>query len=147
MSDNYLRLVPTEPHWRPNAGQRRRAEAALREVAPAAGAYASTVLEAVTFVDQGANFEEIRCPCCGSVLPVDWFQEQMNRPTFDDLSVTTPCCGERSSLNDLDYRWPAAFAAFELSARNPNRRGLTADELERVGAALGHPVREIWAHY
>lgn len=147
MSDNYLRLIPTDPHWTPDRVSARRGLAALRELAPGADKYDADYLQTVTFVDQGGNLEEIRCPNCGRPISFEWFTQQMGRPAFDDLSATTPCCATPVSLNDLDFRWPAGFASFELSARNPGRRQLTEGERHRVELALGHLVREIWAHY
>lgn len=48
-----------------------------------------------------------------------------------------------------DNYWPVGFARFEIAALNGTRAEyeLNADELMRVGALLGHPVRQILAHY
>jgi len=147
VSDDYLRLIPTDPRWTPDRVSADRGLAALRELAPRADNYESEYLQAVTFIDQGANFEEIRCPRCADAISLEWFKDEMGRLAFDDLSATTPCCTTPLSLNDLDFRWPAGFASFELSAMNPGRTQLTEAERQRVERALGHPVREIWAHY
>lgn len=70
----------------------------------------------------------------------------------DDLSqldVVLPCCGETSSLNDLGYDWPMGFASFEICVLNGTRDQyeLQRDELERLSSLLGHPVRQVLAHY
>jgi hypothetical protein len=147
VSDNFLILIPTDPQWAPDVASGSRALAVLQALAPRAHEYKEERLEAVIFVDQGSNFEEVRCLNCGAQLDMEWFTEQMNRPTFDDLAIVMPCCGKPSSLNHLDFRWPAGFARFLIEARNPGRRALTEDEERRVEEALGHPVRQIWAHY
>jgi len=147
LSDNYLRLIPTDPQWAPDQAAADRGLAALGEVAPRAQACDAEHFSTVTFFDPGGNLEEIRCAHCGDQLAIDWFQEEMSRPSFDDLSATMPCCAAPASLNDLDYRWPAGFASFALSAMNPGRMRLTDAERRIIELALGHPVREIWAHY
>jgi hypothetical protein len=58
-----------------------------------------------------------------------------------------PCCAAATTLNHLDYDWPAGFARFVLSAHHPDRGWLDAQELADVADALGHPVRQILAHY
>jgi hypothetical protein len=150
MSTNLLRIIPTDPAWTPNERAAGDALAALRDLAPGASATEAVRHDDVTFVDQGANFEAVRCPACGAELDVDWWQEAMeaaHRVRFADLAVVVPCCGVPASLNELDYDWPAGFARFVLEARDPGRQGPTDEELARVTAALGHPVRVIWAHY
>ena len=63
---------------------------------------------------------------------------------FRNLAITTPCCGATSTLNDLDYRAPQAFARFAISYLNSSR-DLTIQQVEQIGEALGHPVRKVWA--
>ena len=66
---------------------------------------------------------------------------------FIDLAVTTPCCALLSSLNDLVYDWPAGFARAELSALNPQRGWLDQAKLAQVASVLGHPLKQVMAHY
>lgn len=65
---------------------------------------------------------------------------------FEDLMVDAPCCGGRTSLNNLHYEWPCGFARFELALWNPGRGWLTDEELSALARALGRPVRQIFAH-
>lgn len=39
------------------------------------------------------------------------------------------------------------FASFRIEALNPNRDRLTKQELTSVTAAVGHPLRQILAHF
>lgn len=67
-----------------------------------------------------------------------------------NLSARTPCCGSIVSLNDLDYQGPAGFARFEVVAEDWNvtrSELLSAQELDRIGQALGHSVRQVYSHY
>jgi hypothetical protein len=63
------------------------------------------------------------------------------------LRVTTPCCGTRTSLNQIAYSWPAGFARYTLEALNPGVGSLPTHLVQRPEVTLGAPVRIIWAHY
>lgn len=69
------------------------------------------------------------------------------RGRFTDLGIVTPCCGAHTSLNHLEYDWPAGFSRFVLTVTNPDRRWLSSDELADVARSLGCPVRQTMAHY
>jgi DNA-directed RNA polymerase subunit N (RpoN/RPB10) len=149
MSDSYLRLIPTDPGWRPDDVALRRAVRVLRELVPEADRVRGRQHEGVVFVDAGSNAERVDCPACGAELAEDWWAGRLDRAgrpsagAFTDLAVTTPCCETRTTLNDLDYVWPAGFATAVVEARNPGRGWLTPDERARVEQALGHPLREV----
>jgi len=150
MSLTVLRFVPTDPAWTPGEQAAGGALAAMRELAPNAREVTAVRHDHVSFVDQGENFEAVRCPACGVQLEIEWWQGAMEAAwtsRFADLEVRVPCCAASTSLNDLDYVWPAGFARFVLEARDPERDEVTSEELDRMAAALGHPVRLIWAHY
>jgi hypothetical protein len=66
---------------------------------------------------------------------------------FRDLRATTPCCGTRTSLNDLVYAWPAGFARYTLEVLNPGVGAIPEPLLRRLESALGAKVRVVWAHY
>jgi hypothetical protein len=153
VSVNFLRLIPTDPFWEPDEVPARRALAVLGKLAPATEVLELKRFEGVVFVDAGANLEQVKCPYCSAVLQWDWLGEEMDTVHLagiavpEDLCVTTPCCRRRASLNDLRYHWPAGFARFELSAMSPGRGFLRETERAQVEAAVGHPLRQIWAHY
>jgi hypothetical protein len=149
MSTHLLRLIPTDPHWTPEPERIDRARAVLGAFFPARAVEAQTY-PSVIFIDQGENFEEVRCPGCRTALDVDWWGERMNRAAthgFADLAVRCPSCALDTTLNDLDYRLPAGFARFELTVREPLRPGLAAAELAELTQALGHPLRPVLTRY
>ena len=150
MSDDYLRLIPTQPDFVPTVGGAESARRRLAELVPDAEEVTAIVTDDVEFIDQGANFERIRCPKCGRQLETEWWHARMDEAavaSFAALEVSMPCCGARVSLNDLIYEWPAGFARFVLEAMNPNAGDLSDVALADVAKALGAPLRKIWAHY
>lgn len=143
MSDDVLRLVPADPAWRPDPDDAERAKSVLAGIVPDADSVGVAFEEETVFFDSGANMESISCPACGADAE-PWWGDAMSAAFeggFEDLSVTAPCCGAWTSLNELRYDWPAAFGRFALEAMNPGRDGVTAEECARIEAALGAPVR------
>lgn len=150
MSETILRLIPTDPRWQPAPDAARTATEVFAALVPRAAEVAARFFAELVFCDPGSNLERVGCPACGSELALDWWSVQMERSaatTFSDLGVTTPCCGARTSLDDLAYDWPAGFARYELSARDPDRDRLGDAELTAVGQVLGHPLRQVVARY
>ena len=150
VSDDFLRIIPATPDWVPAMDDANAAASIVMELCPAADAVELRWYERVVFVDQGANFEDVRCPSCKAVLPTPWWRAQLDQAeatTFADLATTTPCCATAASLNDLEYVWPAGFARFELEIRNPGRGWLRSDEIAQVADTLHRPVRQIFTHY
>jgi hypothetical protein len=150
MSDHFVSLIPTDPNFVPPEPVQEEARRVLARLAPDADLVEIEVSEHVMFIDQGENFKEIRCPSCGAVLPIPWFQLRMRQAgltRFADLQATVPCCHVEVSLNDLDYHWPAGFARFVLSARNMDREALTPSEIQEFERLLGTSLRVIYTHY
>ena len=150
MSDNFLRLIPTDPEYTPDAQAADEARAYLATLVPDADEVKAAMTSEVTFIDQGTNLERISCPRCGAELDESWWADEVERASntaFTQLDVTTPCCAARVSLNDLDYEWPAGFARFVLEAMNPQVRDLDESATARLATMLGTPLRRIWAHY
>jgi hypothetical protein len=148
VSDNYLRVIPTVPDWTPEHAQAAAALRVMQALCPD-GAAEIRRYDEVTFIDQGGNFEHVRCPRCVTELEHPWWQDAMDRAyhnRFVDLATVTPCCSAAVSLNELNYDWPAGFAQFELSVQNPNRGWLSDQEMAQVADTLGHPVRQILCH-
>ena len=152
MSDNYLTLIPTDPHWQPDQAAADHAKAALSALLPDADArrgLKATWHDTVEMVHCGTNLKTIRCPRCDTDSG-DWWGEAVQEryaEAFSTLLVTAPCCDTETSLNDLTYDWPMGFASFRIEALYPNRSWLTKEELTSVTAALGHPLRQILAHF
>jgi hypothetical protein len=146
MSDTFLRIIPTNPSYVPDEIRQGKARNILQKLFDREDAEFETTAE-VEFVDQGQNFESVHCNRCGQEIgPEDW-QNAMNasyETKFENLIFRTPCCCTETSLNDLDYRWPAGFSRFSISIQNPQTviDELTIKELEN---AIGAPLRIIWA--
>jgi hypothetical protein len=150
VSDNVLRLIPTNPQYVPETASAELARKQLAELVPDADEVTQTTSGDLQFVDPGANLERISCPMCGQDLPMEWWREQMDeafKARFATLAVTAPCCRANVSLNDLNYEWPAGFARFVLEAMNPGVADLAAAEIATIAEIVGSPLRLIWAHY
>jgi hypothetical protein len=150
MSDNYLRLIPTDPQYVPSSEAAEVARQRLARLVPDADEVTTVVTDHAEFVDAGINFERVDCPNCGRELDQEWWTERMDEAAgghFSALQVTTPCCSWQVSLNDLTYVWPVGFARFVLEALNPNVKDLPEGALADLGTALGTPLRQIWVHY
>ncbi len=155
MSTDILTVIPTEPGYVPTAAAQRRARELLASFVPQARDVCAVVTVDIQFVDQGANWERIACPACGAVWcddarPCAWWQRAMDAAwatRFTNLTVTMPCCGAASSLNDLRYDWPAGFARFRLVAREPSIAALDAVMIAALERAVAHPLRVVRARY
>ena len=148
VSDSWLILIPTDPMWQPEPAAAERAATRLAQLLPRAEAVSSEFKEDVEFIDAGSNFDTAACPECAADV-TEWWFEAMNTASevaFADLSCTMPCCGEASSLNDLDYDMPVGFSRFALSASNPDVSRFDGDDLRSISKELGHPIRTIWRH-
>jgi hypothetical protein len=150
LSGYFLRLVPADPAFVPPEAARNAACDALRAALPRAEEVTATVSETLRFVSPEANLERILCPACAKDLDRDWWQGHMDHASsreFRNLRVTVPCCGAATSLDRLDYEWPAGFARFVLEASNPNVSELPGQQLRALGRLLGCQLRQIWARY
>ncbi len=151
MTVDYLRLIPEDPSYIPATQNQSVAMEEFSRLLPAGVEIEISVYDTAQFIDQGENFEQVSCPFCGSKLATDWWQDAMDeayKNLFENLSVTLPCCTRQTSLNNLDYRMPAGFARFVLSACNPNLgRNLTDSELEPIERVLNCKIRQICSTY
>ena len=154
MSVYVLSVISADPDWVPSPENADRGLETFRRLVPGADEVKAEFFDGLQFVDHGENFERVSCPRCGNMLDVTWWQRQMDAAwsfpgsRFERLEVATPCCAAITSLNDLEYRWPAGFAKFALRARNPNPGGFLPDhELGLIAAALGCTARQVYAHY
>ena len=155
MSDNWIRLIPTDALWEPKRSSVDRAVAYVVGLYAGPGDSADEVTaefyDGVALIDSGVNTSSFTCRVCSSVTDVTWAFEVVNERSSDltDLDVVLPCCGAASNLNDLAYDWPLGFARFEIGVLNGTRARYELDgsELRQVGQLLGHPVRQVLAHY
>lgn len=147
MSENILRLIPSDPAFVPTALAQSQARHLLQALF-AASSVEVTVTECPTFVDPGSNLDAIYCPACGTALETTWWQDAMDHASGGDfayLDVITPCCRGKSSLNDLRYDWPAGFASFHMEVSNPGVPTLDPAAHQTLAEIIGAPLRVIWA--
>lgn len=155
MSDDYIRLIPTDQNWQPTPEAAAAAVAYVVRLFSGPGDAVEEVnhefYDRVTLIDAGEATTQITCSRCDGEINVEWFfgLGEENGENFDHLNVTVPCCRALVSLDTLRYDWPVGFARFEVCAMNPTRAKyeLDAEELANVSALLGHPVAQVLAHY
>jgi len=148
MSDGSLRYAPIDPSFQPTVGACTQARALLASFLPHSDNVTATRFTGIEFIDPGANWSGVHCSSCGADAEA-WWGEAVSEAAeggFATLDVLAPCCGQKLSLNDLRYVWPAAFSSFVLEAMNPNSMGLSEEQLQRLGRVLGCSVREIARH-
>ena len=162
VSDNFLYVVPSDPWWRPDPGAGRAAGDLVASLALAGedrGTCEVDWSDGVELVDCGENLERIGCALCGSELPAGWFRDGLDERYVDGagfatLDVAVPCCGAETTFNDLDYRWPMAFARFAIAVRNGSGLYRSGDDgllgtaaTAAVEQVLGHSLRQVRARY
>jgi DNA-directed RNA polymerase subunit N (RpoN/RPB10) len=168
VSDNAITLVPTDPRFVPVAETHEPAKRVLRQFLPEAESVTATAFDEIHLVHPYENLERIRCPRCGEEISLDWWHDAVSKLVLEksvrheateevlvhlgvataigSLDVTTPCCGARASLNDLEYDWPVGFGRFVLVSLNPNKERLSREEAAAVENVVGTPLRQIWTH-
>jgi len=149
MSDNIIRLIPTNPSFVPDLKSHDRAIRILRTMVKEADSVSVEVTDEVQFIDQGSNFERVTCPSCGSEITDLWTEMMDNAYSngFSDLNIELSCCGLKTDLNALKYEWPAGFARFVLEAVNPHVDGwLPKSDIEVLEKALSCTLRQIFTH-
>ncbi len=153
MGDLYIRLIPTDKHWRPDPAGAAAARDYVARLFSGPREHVEEVeaefYDQVTLIDAGENTTGVTCSNCGGDLGADWFFDLVgkNGQAFDSLDFEVPCCAAVVALDSLHYDWPVGLARFEVCARNPTRARyeLDAAELADVAALLGHPVTQILA--
>lgn len=161
VSDDVLCVVPSDPHWQPDPATGQRTADLVRSLTLVDGDGGWCEVDwhdDVALVDCGGNLERISCPSCGRQLDDEWWRDLLEeRHTsgsgLADLAVVVPCCGAPTTLDALQYDWPVAFARFEIAVWNPSRTidpgdgRLDGGAVAAVERALGHPIRQVRAHY
>jgi len=122
MSDSIFKIFPTDPTFVPTPDK----VSTLKT-------YFSThqnqlewqinISDEINFIDPGENFETIRCPLCDALIDGELWQEMMDQSyqsRFTNMDILTPCCQQQSSLNHLNYHFPAGFARFVIEILNPS---------------------------
>lgn len=148
MSDNWIQFIPTDPNYQPPLDAAEKAKALLAGFVPRADEVSFAFTDCVEFVHPGGNWSGVKCPSC-SANAETWWQDAMDSAYengFTNLNITTPCCRQTVSLNDLDYVWPAGFSRFLLQAMNPDIKDLAEEQVQQISQALECKLRRIWLH-
>jgi hypothetical protein len=149
VSDSWIQFVPADPHAQPTKEAAEKSVQLLASYAPDADEVTARFEENPGFFDPGENWSGVQCPTCGADIE-PWWGDAMSRAweenSFQDLTVTTPCCGSRTSLNDLHYIWPAAFGRFVVQAMNANIGDTTTEQDRALSECLSLPIRKIHVH-
>lgn len=150
MSDNWIALIPEDPHYVPNSEQQRLAIDRFRQIAQDADEISIKLKDSVQFFDCGVNFEKIICPNCCFEVPMDWWQDRMGEDFknngFKLSQYTTPCCSAAHTLQELIYEWPQAFGRFAIEAMNPNIGMLDHEDVLEFERLLGTRLRIVYQH-
>ena len=151
MSDNWICVIPRDPHFVPTQDAILRAERLLSEIAPDADSISSETADTVQFRDCGSNLETIRCQECAAEISPEWWADQMGDEDywsdgFQLEPITLPCGHIAPSLNALYYNFDQGFSRFMLEAMNPQTGQLEARQVLNLEGALGCPVKVIYQH-
>ncbi len=148
MSDSWLMFIPTDPEALPSKAAAEKALELLKSFAPESQNVCAKFGEKIEFHSGVENWSGVRCPGCGADIEAWWNGaiEKASRTDFQNLNVTTPCCAHITTLNELNYVWPAGFSRFGLEAVNPNIKDTTDEQDRALSEALGFELRKIWVH-
>ncbi|MCM1540913.1 MAG: hypothetical protein NC121_06580 [Blautia sp.] len=147
MSDYIIRMIPADPCYHMD---RQKADRIVNYLQTEIRAERMDVKthDTPVFIDCGSNLEKIACPVCGAAIDFEWWGAAMDaawKNRFTELSVTLPCCGGSSTLNDLRYHFPCGFSCVEFDILNP-ADAPGQECLSHIQGILGIPVRCIQAH-
>lgn len=149
MSDNWIYIIPKDPHFVPALQARQRALDYMRQIVEKTDEVTSELSENVRFIDCGENLERIGCPECAREISCEWWRAQMEHQFKEGYTlepVQVPCCGARLSLAKLTYDWPQGYALFSVQAMNPEIADLTTEQLQEFESILGCPVIKVFQH-
>lgn len=147
MSDYVIKVIPINPYCHINIQKTQIIVDNLKTRITADNIESKTYATPI-FVDCGSNLEKIVCPVCGETISFDWWGSAMDtagNSSFMDLSVKLPCCGDDSTLNDLQYYFPCGFSCAELSILNPLEE-LDSECLSYIQELFETPIRCIQAY-
>lgn len=148
MSSSILKIISTIPSYTAEKNFQHDAITFL------AGLYNLNQIELITtdsieFIDQGQNFESISCLVCKQDIEIEAWQGMMDlafQHQFTDLTIITACCNKETSLNDLNYQWPAGFAKFVITI-SESENDIPQNELKELENIFGTPLKMIRARY
>jgi hypothetical protein len=148
MSSNRSHVIPTDPHFVPEAALAEAALALFERLLPSATDHSVAVHDKPEPIISAMAFDTVRCPHCRSEI-LDWWKTEAwpraEAQGFRELSLQTPCCAKGASLDTLDYESALAFARFEISAETDGWIELSDELLAEMAAVLRCPVKQAWS--
>lgn len=147
MSDYIVKIIPTDFTYSVTKEQANRILKFLRSKVNADNIQA-LIHATPTFVDSGSNLKTISCPHCGEQLDFNWWGKAMDaasKDNFKELSINMPCCGKKSTLNDLHYDLLCGFACIEFDILNPST-DFDNETLSNIEDLIGRPIHMVHAH-
>lgn len=157
MSLDLLRIVPEEIGFIPSTIDENRINHIIKELLPKSEEVEIDMYDEIRFIDQGENFEFFICPSCKKEFNIfnpnleDWgldWAEKMESVNILSESIRMQCCNSVVNITEIQYHWPAYFAAFEICIHYPNiSRNLTQAELSRIENELQCKMRQVRTHY
>ncbi|MCC8368377.1 hypothetical protein J8V57_19460 [Xenorhabdus sp. PB61.4] len=115
------------------------------------------IAEDVELFDGMQNFTIPSCSHCKSDI-TKWWNEKMdyiweNSPRTETIYTkwSTPCCGQKVSMLELDYQNWGAFGRFALMIDTRKTDVIHTDDglslvIEKIAILLKTPVNIVWKH-
>lgn len=147
MSANFFYFISSDPFFTATSPALYTAAEQLANFLPGAEEITVGDFGQTRFFNPGVNLLAVRCPNCGAdLLASDDWPDLMD-VAFDSyylmMEVQVPCCGETHSLNDLEYDWPAGFAHWAITVKNPGVAEVLEAQLESLRNTLGCELRVV----
>ncbi|WP_052756649.1 hypothetical protein [Lysobacter capsici] len=119
MAEHHFQLIPVDPRFYPDPDTIDTAQAVVRALIPSAEEVHASCQPGIQYFDAGEGFEEPQCPFCDADT-APWWRNAMSAAWggthFNDLRITTPCCGASTSLDQLRYPNGDRFGSFIIQA-------------------------------
>ena len=146
MSDEIIKIIPINYKYIPDQNSLKTLKSIFKN-----DKVDFIITEDVQFIDQGSNFENVLCNICNKPIDISIWQDLMdkaNENKFNNLDFITPCCNNKSSLNDLKYIMSAGFSKFSIILNNPDYIFKEHDDIiKKVEIVLNEKVKIIYALY
>ena len=126
MSDNWLRIIATDPNWVPGPTVSDTAVELLTGWLPEAEEVGAITTDEIEFIDSGVNLHAIRCPGCYADLPLDWWDAAVTRASeshFQDLITEMPCWLHQAVTQRPRVRLAGRLRPLRHRRAEPERRG------------------------
>jgi hypothetical protein len=143
-----LVVIPLDPKYKPDTSEINKSLEFLKIEFPK-NEINSEVFDSITCIDNGQNFETVKCNFCKKELSQEFWTQQMdlsyNNSHFENLNFTTNCCAKKTNLNNLIYEGDFGFASYSIAINNaePNEEKelMVKEALQKI---LKTKVKVFW---